>query len=47
MHDQQDIHGGEDVPGANDLTGLNLGDAYWIAIKGPSSITWTVVTDVN
>jgi len=39
--------GGEDVPGANDLTGLSLGDAYWIAIKGPASITWTVVTDVN
>jgi hypothetical protein len=39
--------GGESVPGANNLTGLNNGDAYWIAIKGPASITWTVVTNVN
>ncbi|MCA9820960.1 MAG: hypothetical protein KC470_00030, partial [Dehalococcoidia bacterium] len=38
---------GVGVPGANDLTGLEEGAAYWIAIKGPNSITWTVVTDVN
>lgn len=38
---------GVDVPGANDLTGLQTGHAYWIAIRGPESITWTVVTDVN
>lgn len=38
---------GVDVPGANDLTGLREGHAYWIAIRGPESITWTVVTDVN
>ncbi len=38
---------GVDVPGANDLTGLRTGHAYWIAIRGPESITWTVVTDVN
>jgi hypothetical protein len=38
---------GVDIPGANDLTGLREGDAYWIAIRGPESITWTVVTDVD
>jgi len=38
---------GVDIPGANDLTGLRTGNAYWIAIKGPSSITWSVVTDVD
>jgi hypothetical protein len=38
---------GVGVPGANDLTGLQEGDAYWIAIKGPNSITWKVVTNVN
>jgi hypothetical protein len=38
---------GVGVPGANDLTALTEGAAYWIAIKGPNSITWTVVTDVN
>ena len=38
---------GVNVPGANDLTGLNEGDAYWIAITGPSSVTWTIATNVN
>jgi hypothetical protein len=38
---------GVGVPGANDLTALTEGAAYWIAIRGPNSITWTVVTDVN
>jgi hypothetical protein len=38
---------GVDVPGANDLTGFRTGNAYWIAIRGPQSITWTVVTDVD
>jgi hypothetical protein len=38
---------GVDIPGANDLTGLRLGHAYWIAIRGPQSITWTVVTNVS
>ena len=38
---------GVNVPGANDLTALNRGDAYWIAIVAPGPVTWTVVTDVN
>ncbi|MCL4232597.1 MAG: hypothetical protein KJ053_13550 [Dehalococcoidia bacterium] len=35
------------VPGANDLTKLNEGDAYWIAITGPGSVTWTIATNVD
>jgi hypothetical protein len=38
---------GVDVPGANDLTALENGEAYWIAIVGPGSVTWTVATDVG
>ena len=38
---------GVGVPGANDLTSLVLGNAYWIAITGPDSVTWTVVSNVN
>jgi hypothetical protein len=38
---------GVDVPGANDLTALQMGDAYWIAIVGPGSVTWTVATNVG
>lgn len=38
---------GVGVPGANDLTRLNRGDAYWIAIKGPGNVTWTIATHVN
>lgn len=38
---------GVNVPGANDLTSLKTGDAYWIAITGPSSVTWTVASNVN
>ncbi len=38
---------GVNVPGANDLTSLKTGDAYWIAITGPSSVTWTIATNVN
>ncbi len=38
---------GVSVPGANDLTALQNGQAYWIAIKGPNSVTWTIGTDVN
>jgi hypothetical protein len=38
---------GVNVPGANDLTSLNTGDAYWIAITGPSSVTWTIATNIN
>ncbi len=38
---------GVNVPGANDLNSLKTGDAYWIAITGPSSVTWTVASNVN
>ncbi len=38
---------GVNVPGANDLTQLKKGQAYWIAIKGPSSVTWTIASNVN
>ncbi len=38
---------GVPVPGANDLTKLELGDAYWVAITGPASVTWTITTNVN
>jgi hypothetical protein len=38
---------GVNVPGANNLTALNTGQAYWIAITGPGSVTWTVTTNVG
>jgi hypothetical protein len=38
---------GVNVPGANDLVTLEKGAAYWIAIKGPSSVTWTIATNVD
>jgi hypothetical protein len=38
---------GVNVPGANDLTALEAGEAYWIAITGPSSVTWTIASNVN
>ena len=38
---------GVNVPGANDLTALKTGEAYWIAITGPSSVTWTIATNVD
>ena len=38
---------GVSVPGANDLTALTNGSAYWIAIKGPDGVTWTIGTNVN
>jgi hypothetical protein len=38
---------GVNVPGANDLTVLKTGEAYWIAITGPSSVTWTIATNVD
>lgn len=38
---------GVNVPGANDLTTLKTGQAYWIAITGPSSVTWTIASNVN
>jgi hypothetical protein len=33
---------GAGIPGANDLPALKAGAAYWIAIKGPGGVTWTV-----
>lgn len=38
---------GVSVPGANDLVALKTGEAYWIAIKGPGSVTWTYATHVG
>jgi len=38
---------GVNVPGANDLNTLSTGQAYWIAITGPSSVTWTIASNVN
>jgi hypothetical protein len=38
---------GVNVPGANDLTALHTGQAYWIAITGPSSVTWTIASNVS
>jgi hypothetical protein len=38
---------GVNVPGANDLVTLDLGSAYWIAIKGPGALTWTIATNVG
>ncbi|MCC6959420.1 MAG: hypothetical protein IT301_06195, partial [Dehalococcoidia bacterium] len=38
---------GVNVPGANDLNSLSTGQAYWIAITGPSSVTWTIASNVN
>ena len=37
---------GVNVPGANDLVSLKKGSAYWIAIVGPSSVSWTIATSV-
>jgi len=34
--------GQESIPGAVDFTTLTKSSAYWIAIKGPSSVTWTI-----
>ncbi|MBI2767468.1 MAG: hypothetical protein HYX53_16355 [Chloroflexi bacterium] len=38
---------GVNVPGANDLVTLTNGAAYWIAINGPGSVTWTIATNVG
>ena len=40
------IPAGVNVPGANDLTALKKGAAYWIAITGPSSVSWTIAASV-
>ena len=36
---------GVGVPGANDLSTLTLGQAYWTAVTVPDSIPWTVTTN--
>jgi hypothetical protein len=33
---------GAGVPGANNLTQLRAGQAYWIAIEGPGPVQWSV-----
>ena len=33
---------GAGVPGANDLTSLSAGSAYWIAITNPAGVAWQV-----
>lgn len=33
---------GATVPGANDLSMLETGQSYWVAIKGPGSVAWTM-----
>jgi hypothetical protein len=38
---------GVSVPGANDLTNLRQGSAYWIAITAPGPVTWTYATNVD
>jgi hypothetical protein len=38
---------GVNVPGANDLTALKTGQAYWIAIVAPGPTTWTIATNVG
>jgi hypothetical protein len=35
---------GVDIPGANDITTLEHGVAYWFAVTGPGNATWTVLT---
>lgn len=30
------------VPGANNLTALRTGTAYWVAISGPGLVTWAI-----
>lgn len=35
---------GAGVPGANDLTQLRAGQAYWVAISGPGGVTWTIAS---
>jgi hypothetical protein len=38
---------GVNVPGANDLTKLVDGNAYWVAITAPGPVTWTIATNVG
>jgi hypothetical protein len=33
---------GSGVAGANDLTALKAGSAYWIAVAGPGNVTWSI-----
>ena len=34
---------GAGIPGANDLTALKAGAAYWIAVTGPGNVTRSIV----
>lgn len=34
--------GGAGVPGANDLSSLKAGSAYWVAITNPAGVSWPV-----
>ena len=38
---------GAGVPGANNLTQLRTGQAYWVAIGGPGDVTWRVPQPVQ
>lgn len=38
---------GVNVPGANNLTALRTGEAYWVAITAPGPVSWTVVKNVR
>jgi hypothetical protein len=33
---------GANIPGANNLTGLEPGTAYWVAIEGPANVVWSM-----
>lgn len=37
--------GSANIPGANDFTTFQEGEAYWIAISQSGSLSWTVLTD--
>ena len=36
-----------DIDDINDLVSLKTGAAYWVAIKGPGPVTWTIATNVG
>ncbi|MFN0096651.1 MAG: IPT/TIG domain-containing protein [Dehalococcoidia bacterium] len=36
--------GSANVPGVNDFTTLTRGAAYWVAVRGPAGVNWTVLT---
>jgi len=35
---------GAGIPGANDLTVMRRGNAYWVAIKGSGTVSWNIVS---